>query len=105
MLSFSISRDVGRSRYTCDFRWGNLGISLEKGNNQEHSTTDPSTTIASSEAHTVSLNSPLKDLKRAIIQTLPPTPSANTFLAIENSKRKGKCVQSKTGEVLTNEMF
>ncbi|GFY57139.1 uncharacterized protein TNIN_268001 [Trichonephila inaurata madagascariensis] len=53
--------------------------------------------------YSVSLNSPLKDLKKPIIQTLSPTPSVNTILAIENSKRKRKRVQNKTGEVLTNE--
>ncbi|GFY59033.1 hypothetical protein TNIN_448621 [Trichonephila inaurata madagascariensis] len=37
------------------------------------------------------------------MQTLSPTPSVKTILAIENSKRKRKSVQSKTGEVLTNE--
>ncbi|GFY67841.1 uncharacterized protein TNIN_51171 [Trichonephila inaurata madagascariensis] len=50
----------------------------------------------------VSLNSPLKDLKKPI-QTLSPTLSVKTILAIENSKRKRKRVQSMTGEVLTNE--
>ncbi|GFY29278.1 hypothetical protein TNCV_4724061 [Trichonephila clavipes] len=37
------------------------------------------------------------------MQTLSPTPSVKTMLAIENSKRNRKRVQSKTGEVLTNE--
>ncbi|PRD22452.1 UNVERIFIED_CONTAM: hypothetical protein NCL1_49059 [Trichonephila clavipes] len=35
--------------------------------------------------------------------TNSPTPSVKTFLAVENSKRKRKRVQSKTGEVLSNE--
>ncbi|GFX63866.1 uncharacterized protein TNCV_4345811 [Trichonephila clavipes] len=51
----------------------------------------------------VLLNSPLKDLKKPIIQTLSPTPSVKSILAFEKSKRKRKGVQSKTGEVLTNE--
>ncbi|GFV85522.1 transposable element Tcb2 transposase [Trichonephila clavipes] len=45
---------------------------------------------------TVSLDSPLKNLKKATIQTLSPTPSVNTILAIENARRKRKRVQSKT---------
>ncbi|GFW74875.1 retrovirus-related Pol polyprotein from transposon 297 [Trichonephila clavipes] len=43
------------------------------------------------------------DLKKPIIQTLSPTPSVKTIVAVEKSKRKRKRVQSKTGEVLTNE--
>ncbi|GFS82158.1 uncharacterized protein TNCV_250191 [Trichonephila clavipes] len=35
--------------------------------------------------------------------TLSPTPSVKTILSIENSKKKRKRVQSKTGEVLTTE--
>ncbi|GBM86493.1 hypothetical protein AVEN_241135-1 [Araneus ventricosus] len=72
-----------------------------KENNQEYTKTDSSTSIASSEA--VSLDSLLKDLKKAILQTLSPTPSVNTVLAIENSKEKRKRVQSKLCEVLTDE--
>ncbi|GFY43641.1 hypothetical protein TNIN_231101 [Trichonephila inaurata madagascariensis] len=45
----------------------------------------------------------LKDLNKPIIQILSPTPYVKTILAIRDSKRKRKRVQSKTDEVLTNE--
>lgn len=49
------------------------------------------------------ITSPLKDLKNAILMTLSPPQSDMTRMAIENSKRKRKRVQAKTGEVLTHE--
>lgn len=49
------------------------------------------------------VTSPLKDLKNAILMTLSPPQSDMTRMAIENSKRKRKRVQAKTGEVLTHE--
>ncbi|GBL88780.1 hypothetical protein AVEN_158910-1 [Araneus ventricosus] len=75
-------------------------LTTEKKNNQEYTKIDSSTSIASSEV--VTLNSPLNDLKKAILQTFSPTPSVNTVSATENSKKKRKRVQSKSGEVLTN---
>lgn len=47
------------------------------------------------------LESPLKDLKRAILNTLSPPISDINKKAVENSKRKRKRIQAKIGEVLT----
>ncbi|GFX21827.1 hypothetical protein TNCV_2311061 [Trichonephila clavipes] len=66
----------------------------DNGNNQKHSTrTDSFTTIVSQSPHTVSLNSPLRVLKKLIIYKLSSTPSEKTISAVENSKRKRKRVQ------------
>ena len=63
-----------------------------------------STNKESTQESEFSLNSPLKDLKKAILHTLSPPPSANTVLAMANSTRKRKRVQNKCGEVLTTEL-
>ena len=63
-----------------------------------------STNKESTQESEFSLNSPLKDLKKAILHTHSPPPSANTVLAMANSTRKRKRVQNKCGEVLTTEL-
>lgn len=42
-------------------------------------------------------------MKEANLLTVSPTPSANTVLAMDNFKKKRKRVQSKSGEILTQE--
>lgn len=49
------------------------------------------------------ITSPLRDFKNSILMTLSPPQSDITRIVIENSKRKQKHVQDKTGEVLTHE--
>lgn len=71
----------------------------EKRNNQELTNKDtPTTTNTTSEIRP--LDSPLKDLKKATLATLSPTPSSNIILAIQNSKEKSKRVQSDCDEVI-----
>ena len=49
------------------------------------------------------MQSPNKDLKRAIISAISLKPSTSTQNALQNSKAKRQRVQAKPGEVLTSE--
>ena len=49
------------------------------------------------------MQSPYKNLKRAIINAISLKPSTSTQNALQNSKAKRKRVQAKSEEVLTSE--
>lgn len=64
---------------------------------------DMPVSISSSPLGPDKMQSPYKDLKRAIINVISPKPSTSTLNALTNSKARRKRVQAKIGEVLTSE--
>ena len=84
--------------------FNDLAVNVEKCIEEEDMGTQPSPISTLDASYGVVVTSPSRIiLRQAIINAIAPSPSAETELALKNSKRKRKRVQASHGEVLTTE--
>ena len=96
---------IGGFRGSGLWPFNSLAVSVEKCiNEDEDDDAQPSTSSTPDRDVTPGVASPSRIiLSEAIVNAIAPKPSADTELALKNSRRKRKRVQAEHGEVLTTE--